>query len=123
MGRGSQFDDVLERVAKLPVEEFQTRETLETLPPAELKRRLERAGTPAPRGAVEKRELVDLLLEQGGTAGASCSVCFSDYEAGDVLRVLACGHKFHVECVDQWALTAARDFSRKTACPLCNAEI
>ena len=53
----------------------------------------------------------------------SCSVCFSDYEAGDVLRVLACGHKFHVECVDQWALTAARDFSRKTACPLCNAEI
>jgi len=120
---GSQFDDVLGRVAKLPVEEYQTREALEKLPPAELKRRLERAGAPAPRGAVEKRELVDFLLEQGGTAGTSCSVCFSDYEAGDVLRVLACGHKFHVECVDQWALTAARDFSRKTACPLCNAEI
>jgi len=116
-------------VAKLPVEEYQTREALEKLPVAELKRRLREPGSarapepPKLRGVVEKGELVDLLLARGGTAATSCSVCFSDYEAGDVLRVLGCGHKFHVECVDQWALTAARDFSRKTSCPLCNAEI
>ena len=37
-----------------------------------------------------------------------------DYEKEDGLRVLPCGHRFHVECVDRWLRSKAAD------CPLCN---
>ncbi|KXZ43241.1 hypothetical protein GPECTOR_96g707 [Gonium pectorale] len=39
-----------------------------------------------------------------------------------VLRVLQCGHRFHVECVDKWFLSAT-DYTRTPACPLCNAPL
>ena len=53
----------------------------------------------------------------------TCSIFFEEYEDGDVLRVLpGCGHRYHIECLDKWAL-AATDFSRPPACPLCNKEI
>ncbi len=43
-------------------------------------------------------------------------------EEGEVLRVLRCGHRFHVECVDKWFLSAT-DYTREPACPLCNAPL
>ena len=61
-------------------------------------------------------------MRAGSGARAPCWVP-QDYEDGDVLRVLpACGHRYHVECIDKWCL-AATDFSRPPACPLCNAEV
>ena len=45
-----------------------------------------------------------------------CSVCISDYEKGDKLRVLPCKHLFHVDCVDQW-------LSVNATCPLCRKSI
>ena len=52
---------------------------------------------------LEKKELVDaVLLARGGESGQTCNVCFDDFESGDGLRVLPCGHRFHVECVDKW---------------------
>lgn len=47
---------------------------------------------------------------------AKCVVCLGDYEEGDQLRRLACGHQFHVECVDEW-------LKRHRTCPLCVQEI
>ena len=38
----------------------------------------------------------------------------------DVLRVLRCGHRFHLECIDRWLLSST-DYSRPPACPICNA--
>lgn len=32
----------------------------------------------------------------------SCVVCMSDFECGQILRVLPCQHRFHMKCVDKW---------------------
>ncbi|KAK9110972.1 hypothetical protein Scep_018491 [Stephania cephalantha] len=46
-----------------------------------------------------------------------CSVCLSEFEYGESLRVLPkCGHAFHVHCIDAW-------LSSHTNCPLCRAPI
>lgn len=54
-------------------------------------------------------------LELGGEA-PSCSVCISDFEFGDQLRILPCKHAFHARCVDQWLQVNAN-------CPLCRTSI
>jgi len=45
----------------------------------------------------------------------SCSICIEDYEPGELIRVLPCGHAFHSECILPW-LT-----DRSPTCPLCKA--
>ena len=51
-----------------------------------------------------------------------CAVCLCDFEAGDELRTLPCGHEFHKACIDSWLLSE-RDPSRRMlpTCPLCKA--
>lgn len=47
----------------------------------------------------------------------SCVICLGEFNAGEELRKLPCGHVFHVECVDEW-LTASR-----AECPLCKRPV
>ena len=65
---------------------------------------------------LEKEELVAALrFARGGDTGLyHCNICLSDYEEGDAYRVLPCGHRFHIECVDKWLR------STSLRCPLCN---
>ena len=45
--------------------------------------------------------------------GKECSVCLSDFQAGEPVKILPpCGHAFHVQCISEWL--AAKD-----TCPLC----
>ncbi|KAJ2846571.1 hypothetical protein IWW36_004289 [Coemansia brasiliensis] len=44
---------------------------------------------------------------------ATCIVCIDDFVVGSKMRILPCGHNFHIECIDPW-LTA-----KSSLCPLC----
>lgn len=52
--------------------------------------------------------------DQGSFLGSTevCGVCLVDFDDGDELRVLPCGHYFHQECIDHWLLHSA------TVCPV-----
>lgn len=45
----------------------------------------------------------------------TCSICIQEIIATSVRRELACGHVFHLECIESW-------FAVKTTCPLCRKE-
>jgi hypothetical protein len=42
----------------------------------------------------------------------SCTVCLCEYEGGDEMRRLPCGHDFHQACIDKW-------MTQHTTCPIC----
>ncbi|RKP03735.1 hypothetical protein CXG81DRAFT_16831 [Caulochytrium protostelioides] len=42
-----------------------------------------------------------------------CMICLTEYEDGDLLRVMRCQHGFHKECLDQWLV------AYNNSCPLC----
>lgn len=76
---------------------------------------------PKPKGAA--KEDLHLLGQEtfvetdlNSTDVPSCAVCLSDFEVGDTLRKLPCGHRFHMRCIDKWLL-------RNKVCPLCLQDI
>jgi len=56
--------------------------------------------------------LVCFSLELFSEPGANCAVCLSEYDVGEQLRRLPCGHHFHQNCADEW-------LRRSKRCPLC----
>eukprot|EP00542_Grammatophora_oceanica_P019224 CAMPEP_0194030342 /NCGR_PEP_ID=MMETSP0009_2-20130614/3870_1 /TAXON_ID=210454 /ORGANISM="Grammatophora oceanica, Strain CCMP 410" /LENGTH=389 /DNA_ID=CAMNT_0038670277 /DNA_START=107 /DNA_END=1276 /DNA_ORIENTATION=+ len=48
--------------------------------------------------------------------GPSCTICLGEYEEGEKLVKLPCGHVYHEECVDSWTTNHVR-------CPLCNFDL
>ncbi|KGN62717.1 RING-H2 finger protein ATL54 [Cucumis sativus] len=54
---------------------------------------------------------------EGLIEGTDCSVCLSEFQEDEMLRLLPkCSHAFHIGCVDTWLRT-------HTTCPLCRAHI
>ncbi|KAJ7298701.1 hypothetical protein O6H91_Y478300 [Diphasiastrum complanatum] len=43
-----------------------------------------------------------------------CSICQEEYEEGDNLGYLDCGHSYHAICIKQWLV-------KKNQCPVCKA--
>jgi hypothetical protein len=128
-GRGQQqgrpqratMDMVSSTLQKLPTEDYAGEAELEKMSVHDLKGRLANLKIPTD-GVLEKRELIALLAEAGGSSSTSCSICFEDYCSGDAVRVLPCKHRFHIECIDKWFYSST-DYTRPPACPLCNAEL
>ncbi|XP_075418891.1 E3 ubiquitin-protein ligase RNF6 [Tenrec ecaudatus] len=51
-----------------------------------------------------------------GELSKVCSVCISDYVAGNKLRRLPCMHEFHIHCIDRW-------LSENCTCPICRQPV
>lgn len=50
----------------------------------------------------------------------SCVICLESFCDGDKLRVLPCGHLFHINCIDHWLLgTFSDDECVTSGCPTC----
>ncbi|OVA20891.1 zinc finger protein [Macleaya cordata] len=54
---------------------------------------------------------------EGLVEGTDCSVCLSEFDEDETLRLLPkCSHAFHLPCIDTWLRS-------HTNCPLCRAPI
>jgi len=116
------FSKLTEAIQKSPTEVYKTREDLMQMGVCELKALMRARNLPVAAVSVEKSDLVDCVMSSGGSTGETCSICMDAYESGAVLRRLSCGHKYHLECVDRWALSSL-DYTRDPACPSCNASL
>ncbi|WCJ24779.1 RING/U-box superfamily protein [Euphorbia peplus] len=55
--------------------------------------------------------------DEGLIEGRECSVCLSEFEQDETVRLLPkCNHAFHITCIDTWLRS-------HTNCPLCRAHI
>ena len=59
----------------------------------------------------------------GHEEGDECAVCLCEFEAGQTLRLLPCGHAYHRECIDKWLLGCERTSTTEVrcTCPLCKS--
>ncbi|XP_047323729.1 RING-H2 finger protein ATL58-like [Impatiens glandulifera] len=67
----------------------------------------------------EVREMLPIIIykESFSVKDTQCSVCLGDYQSEDRLQQIpACGHTFHMECIDLWLAT-------RTTCPLCRLSL
>ena len=56
-------------------------------------------------------------MEMKIMCSSTCSICIDDFEKDEMLRVLPCGHMYHMECILPWLTTRAPN------CPLCKDNI
>ena len=52
----------------------------------------------------------------------TCSICVSDYQDGDLIAEMPCGHKFHKECIHPW-LRNNINCNVNPNCPLCREKL
>lgn len=65
----------------------------------------------AERIAFRKRHVVDFEQTE---PGGECIICLVDYDIGERIRRLSCGHEFHIACDEEW-------HKRGKGCAVCRA--
>lgn len=66
-----------------------------------------------PIGSEAENDSDDVLLKR---SDSGCCICLGEYEKGEYLCELPCGHLFHKECIGDWCENHQR-------CPLCNINL
>lgn len=90
-------------------------------PPTLSKRTLNRASDTFLFEATDKEEAKKEKQEEeqeeaDSTAESQCAICLGEYESGETVRRLHCGHHFHKECIDLHLQQYVG------SCPLCNQD-
>ena len=62
-------------------------------------------------------QLQKLELPKYAMQRADCVVCLENYNCGEIVKLLPCGHCFHKGCIDCWLLKSCEYNNRK--CPVC----
>ncbi|KAK8617560.1 hypothetical protein V6N13_080470 [Hibiscus sabdariffa] len=66
---------------------------------------------------IESIAVFKYLKGDGVVEGTECSVCLTEFEDDETLRLLPkCSHAFHIPCIDTWLRS-------HTNCPMCRAPI
>eukprot|EP00435_Cladocopium_sp_Y103_P004330 s2535_g1.t1 len=76
---------------------------------------LHSAENAAPKGTIEKQEIVHFGQHDFGD-NPSCSICLEDWSAQKEIRKTVCGHCYHTTCLKGW-LNVNRN------CPLCRTDL
>ncbi|XP_063003227.1 E3 ubiquitin-protein ligase RNF167-like [Elgaria multicarinata webbii] len=63
---------------------------------------------------------INVKTYKRGDRYESCVICMAEFEAGERLKILPCGHAFHNTCINTWLLIQPRD--GKT-CPICKQKV
>ncbi|MED6152569.1 hypothetical protein PIB30_093281 [Stylosanthes scabra] len=58
----------------------------------------------------------DSVDERKNNGTDRCVICQIEYEEGEGLAVLHCGHPFHTDCISKWLQV-------RKVCPICSSEI
>jgi hypothetical protein len=75
-----------------------------------------RNGNERARQAEEKvRHPTERVMKFDRLDNKCCGICTDEYESGDDIRMLGCGHYFHQACVDEW-------FKNSNICPQCRKD-
>ena len=45
-----------------------------------------------------------------------CCICQENCHVSDIIRILLCGHDFHINCIDRW-------LCENKICPICKQEL
>ena len=61
----------------------------------------------------ENRDIVHYTIDKPFIGGDECIICLGEYNQGQNISILSCGHRFHKPCIEYW-------FNYKRTCPLCD---
>ena len=45
-----------------------------------------------------------------------CTICMTDFQDKEKIKILDCIHRYHVECIDQW-------LQKNSTCPICKKDM
>lgn len=77
---------------------------------------LERIAKASPKLIQKMTKLVAYSEGSMPLEDACCAICLCEYQNGEEMRYLNCGHHFHGDCVTDWLM-------RNRVCPFCKADI
>jgi len=59
---------------------------------------------------------IDEYIVEKKLIGYECLICLDEFNQGQQIIMIKCGHIYHKNCIDKW-------FLKKKTCPLCDEQL